>query len=72
MGDRVRGRAPSFVEFSTGVRSWKAVLSWVAAVSREGLRLAVKEQMRFLEQNASVAPVGPDWVAMDVWLMVMF
>jgi hypothetical protein len=32
----VRGGAPSFVEFSTGVRSWKAVLSWVVGAEMRG------------------------------------
>lgn len=41
----VRGRAPSFVEFSTGVRSWKAVLSWVeAAVKNVELGSKFEEQ----------------------------
>lgn len=68
----VRGGAPSFVEFSIGVRSWKAVLSWVEAAVRGGLLLTEKDPTRSLEQNVSAPPAELGWAAMDALLMVMF
>lgn len=39
----VRGVAPSFVEFSTVVRSWRAVLSWVGGVGMRAARGSTAE-----------------------------
>lgn len=74
----VRGRAPSFVEFSTGVRSWRAVLSWVAAGARRGARgwwaapapgtACAWSCSR--ELSACAPPAGaPDWEATGVTLL---
>lgn len=74
----VTGRAPSFVEFSTGVRSSKAVLSWVEeAVSREALGWKAEAALGLesallcflgLSGPASLT-VGLGWVATDAKLL---
>lgn len=77
----VRGWAPSFVEFSTEVRSWKAVLSWVEEVEmrvEQGLKAAAEPakaygQWYFPVLNASVllaAVLGSE--ATDVLLSLAF